>query len=216
MQAWEHHASVGLERVIDAVVDVAAPTPGVSVIDLGCGSGQLSLPMARKGAKVMAVDISPKMIDSLDRRAAELGLEIETAALPVQELEIEPSSVDLVVSNYAMHHLYDDEKRAVVVAATSWLKPGGRLVFGDMMFGRGATQADREIIASKVRVMLRRGPAGWWRIAKNAGRFWFRIRERPLPMDTWLQILRTAGLEDVRGIRVVSEAAVVVGTKPAT
>lgn len=214
MQAWEHHASIGLERVIDAVVDEAKPAPGMSVIDLGCGSGQLSLPMARKGAKVRAVDISPKMIESLDRKAAELGLQVETAALPVQELEVAPASVDLVVSNYAMHHLYDDEKRAVMIAAARWLKPGGRLVLGDMMFGRGATQADREIIASKVRVMLGRGPAGWWRIAKNAGRFWFRIRERPLPMETWLEILRTAGLVDVRGLRVVSEAAVVVGTKP--
>ena len=215
MLAWEHHGAAGLERVIDAVVAAAAPTEGIRVVDLGCGNGQLTLPLARSGARVMAVDISPRMIESLERNAAQEGLQIETAAVPAQELKVEPASVDLVVSNYAMHHLYDGEKRAVLAAAVTWLKPGGRLVLGDMMFGRGASKQDREIIGSKLRVMLRRGPAGWWRITKNVVRFTFRMRERPLPLETWVQMFRTAGLQDVQGTRVVSEAAVVVGKKPA-
>jgi len=212
--AWEHHASGGLERVVDAVVDAASSVEGKAVVDLGCGNGQLSLPLARRGAHVLAVDISERMIESVARKAAGEGLRIETAVRPAQELVVGAGSMDLVVSNYAMHHLYDDEKRAVLVAAVGWLKPGGRVVFGDMMFGRGATKQDREIIGSKVRVMLRRGPAGWWRIAKNAARFMFRVRERPLPMETWVQMFREAGLADVQGARVVAEAAVVTGTKP--
>lgn len=213
--AWEHHGTAGLERVVDAVLAEAAPTVGKTVIDLGCGNGQLSLPLARKGALVTAVDISARMIETLEEKAAEEGARIETMALPIQELKIRAASVDLVVSNYMMHHLYDDEKRAVVASAVTWLKPGGRLVLGDMMFGRGATRQDREIIASKVRVMLSRGPSGWWRITKNAARFLLRVRERPLPMERWVQMLQSAGLEDVRGIRVFAEAAIVVGTKPA-
>lgn len=213
--AWEHHAAVGLEQVVTAVVAVAAPTEGISIVDLGCGTGQLSLRLARAGAKVMAVDISPMMIAVLDRKAAEYALQIETAALPLQEVTIEPASVDVVVSNYVMHHIHDDEKRAALASAVSWLRPGGRLIVGDMMFGRGATKQDREIIRTKVRVMARRGPAGWWRIAKNAARFSLRVRERPLPMQTWIEMLRSAGLGDVQGVRVIAEAAVVVGTKPA-
>ncbi len=213
-QAWEHHGAAGLDRVIDAVVGAAAPAGGKSVVDLGCGNGQLSLPLARNGGRVLAVDISARMIETLEHKARAEKLEVETAVCPAQELAIGAASVDLVVSNYAMHHLYDDEKRAVLASAATWLRPGGRVVFGDMMFGRGATKQDREIIGSKIRVMLRRGPAGWWRIAKNVARFTLRMRERPLPMETWLQMFRDAGLVEVQGTRVVAEAAVVTGTKP--
>ncbi len=214
VHAWEHHGAVGLERVVEAALDAAGPVEGKTAIDLGCGNGQLSLPLARLGARVLAVDISAGMVESLEQKAADEGLDIETAIRPVQELTVSPGSVDLVVSNYAMHHLYDEEKRAVLAAAATWLRPGGRLVFGDMMFGRGSSAQDRAIIGSKVRVMLRRGPAGWWRIAKNAARFSFRIRERPLPMERWVEMFQAAGLGDVRGIRVIAEAAVVVGTRP--
>lgn len=213
-QAWERHGAVGLERVVDAVLDAAGATPRIVAVDLGCGNGQLSLPLARRGARVLAVDISSRMIETLERSASAEGLCIRTSVGPIQELTIEPSSVDLVVSNYAMHHLYDEEKRAVVRASVDWLTPGGRLVLGDMMFGRGVTRQDREIIGAKVRVMLRRGPAGWWRVAKNAARFALRVRERPLPMEAWVEIFEDAGLVDVRGTRVVAEAAVVVGAKP--
>jgi SAM-dependent methyltransferase len=214
VHVWEHHGAAGLERVIEAVLAEVGAADHPRVVDLGCGNGQLSLPLARRGAHVLAVDISTRMIESVKRRAAAEGLEIQTQAVPAQELTIAPGSVDVVVSNYAMHHLYDDEKRAVLAAALTWLRPGGRVVIGDMMFGRGATKQDREIISAKVRVMLRRGPAGWWRIAKNVARFTLRMRERPLPMDAWCAMFWEVGLADVQARRVVAEAAVVAGTKP--
>ena len=53
-------------------------------------------------------------------------------------------------------------QRALFPRIRGWLRPGGRLVIGDMMFGRGADAQDRAIIASKARSLLRRGPGGWW------------------------------------------------------
>lgn len=214
-QSWEHHGSVGLERVVDAVVAAAAPRPGAVAVDLGCGGGQLAIPLARRGAKVIAVDISPKMIEVLDAKAAELGLDVTTRVSAVQKVALPTESLDLVVSNYAMHHLKDAEKAATVRAAASWLRPGGRLVVGDMMFGRGGASRDREIIAAKARVLLGRGWSGWWRLAKNVVRFGLRLRERPLPVAAWEQIFESAGLLDVRAEFVVAEAAIVSGTKPA-
>jgi len=205
---------VGLERVIDAVVEVADPRPGMTVVDLGCGGGQLTIPLAQRGATVTGVDISPKMIAVLEEKATDLGLAVSTKVSALQDVAMAPQSLDLVVSNYTMHHLHDHEKEAAVRAAVSWLRPGGRLVVGDMMFGRGGESRDRAIIAAKVRVMLGRGLAGWWRLAKNAFRFGLRLRERPIPMARWERLFEAAGLVDVKITPVVAEAAIVSGTKP--
>jgi ubiquinone/menaquinone biosynthesis C-methylase UbiE len=165
--------------------------------------------------RVVAVDISQAMIDLLADNARSAGVtNIEGIAEAVEHLVIEAGSVDLVVSNYVLHHLRDQDKAAAIVQATTWLRPGGRIVVGDMMFGRGGDARDREIISSKVTLMLKKGPAGWWRIAKNASRYLLRVQERPISTSAWIAIFRSAGLVDVEAIPVVNEAAVVRGTRP--
>lgn len=212
--AWHHEGAVGLESVFGAVLAAADARPGMEAVDLGCGSGQLSVPLARQGAHVTGYDISPRMIEMVKARAAEEHLEhLSGQVTPIERLQLPPASVDLVVSNYALHHLRDQDKRAVVRSAAEWLRPGGLLVVGDMMFGRGRTKRDRDIIRSKAVTMLRRGPAGWWRLAKNALRFGFRVREQPVAMDVWVEYFRSAGLVDVSPRTVVAEAGIVVGRK---
>lgn len=213
--SWDHHGVTGLPAIIAAVLARANVEEGGVAVDLGCGTGALALPLAERGAKVTGVDLSPGMTELLEKKAAEAGLTVTSVVAPIEHLELPAESVDLVVSNYTLHHLRDPDKQAVVRAAAGWLRPGGRLVIGDMMFGRGATSRDREIIGSKIKVMLRRGPAGWWRIAKNVGRFSLRLQERPVTMETWTRYLEAAGFVGVTAEPVVSEAAVVTGTKPA-
>ncbi len=216
--SWDRQAaeSPGLTRVVERVVDESAPRSGERVVDLGCGSGQLALRIAPSVAEVVGVDVSPAMIALLEERARAGGLtNVVGRSEAIEQLAFEPESVDLVVSNYVLHHLRDEDKEAAVRKAAGWLRPGGRLVVGDMMFGRGGEARDRRIIAAKIVLMLRKGPAGWWRIAKNAGRFVFRVQERPIPMGAWVAMLERAGFVDVRAAPVVNEAAVVRGTKPA-
>ena len=216
-ESWDHGAAnnPGLVKVVERVVAEAAPQAGMTVIDIGCGSGQLTLRVAPHVARAIGVDISPAMIDLLHKNAERAGLKnIEGRAAPIERLEIEPASVDLVISNYALHHLRDRDKQAAVVAASRWLRPGGKLVIGDMMFGRGADARDREIISSKVALMLKKGPAGWWRIVKNASRYLLRFQERPVSITAWIEMFKAAGLAEVVGIPVVNEASVVRGTKP--
>ena len=89
----------------------------------------------------VAVDISTAMSQSLAERAAQAGLHNVSAEVSdLRRFRLPPASVDLVVSNYALHHLADADKRIVVTQAARWLRPGGRLVIADMMFGRGASQ----------------------------------------------------------------------------
>jgi hypothetical protein len=87
-------------------------------------------------------------------------------------------------------------------------------VIGDMMFGRGGDARDRQIIGSKLSHLVRKGPGGWWRIAKNGGRFLLRFQERPVSMSAWTAMFAKAGLTEVEALPVVNEAAVVRGTKP--
>lgn len=215
--SWDHGAAnnPGLVRVVEKVVAEAAPSPGARVVDLGCGSGQLTLRVAPAVGSVVGVDVSQAMIDLLAENAAHAGVtNVEGRAVPIEHLDFAPGSVDVVISNYALHHLRDPDKALAVRKAASWLAPGGRLVIGDMMFGRGGDARDREIISSKLVVMLKKGPAGWWRIAKNAGRYLLRFQERPISMQAWVALFEQAGLVGVEAFPVVNEAAVVRGAKP--
>jgi hypothetical protein len=82
------------------------------------------------------------------------------------------------------------------------------------MFGRGIASDDRAIICQKISDLIGRGPAGWWRILKNAGRFLLRFQEKPLRPAVWQSMLLAAGFEEVRAFHVASEAHVVSATKP--
>lgn len=214
---WDHGAgdNPGLVKVVQQVLAEARPTGTERAVDLGCGSGQVSLALAPKVASLLAVDISEKMISLLLENARLRGVgNIDARSVPIEQFECQPGSVDLVVTNYALHHLRDEDKPKVIGRVWEWLSPGGRLVIGDMMFGRGFEARDREIIASKLSVLLRKGPGGWWRIAKNAGRFLFRAQERPVSVVAWAGMLERAGFVEVASVAVVNEAAVVSGRKP--
>ncbi len=127
-------------------------------------------------------------------------------------LELPDSSVDLVVSNYALHHLTNDDKVALVGRVSRWLRPGGRLVVADMMFGRGTSRRDRAIIRGKLLSLARLGPGGLWRIAKNLWRFGVRRgTEMPASPDFWRGALSASGFEAISFDPVVAEAGVVTG-----
>lgn len=212
---WDHHGVLGLDKIIAAVVgETVALHPGLAV-DIGAGTGAIAIPIASSCGRVVAVDVSQAMLDRLSERAAAEGVtNLETVAAPAERLELDAGSVDVVVSNYALHHLLDADKERFVHQAAGWLRPGGWIVIGDMMLGRGGDVEDRAIIASKVGLMLRRGPAGWWRIAKNAYRLLTRTAERPISMAAWTRLLEQAGFVEVTARRVVNEAGLVKGRLP--
>jgi len=212
---WDQHGSAGLTKVTAAALEAADIKPEDLVVDLGCGTGQISLPLAARGAQVLAVDVSSAMVRKLQAEASARGLQcLDALALPIEELVLPAGSVDLVISSYALHHLRDPDKGDLVSAAFGWLRPGGRLVVADMMFGRGASSRDRAIIRSKLAALARKGPGGWWRIAKNAARFLLRVQERPVSMAAWTTMLTRAGFVEITATDIVAEAGLVTGQRP--
>ena len=213
--SWDQHGSAGLTAVTAAVLEAADVKPDAQIVDLGCGTGQISLPLATRGARVLAVDVSPAMVRRLESQARSQGTEsLDGLVMPIEELVLPSRSVDLVVSSYALHHLRDADKARLVSSAYGWLSPGGRLVVADMMFGRGGSSADRAIIRSKLAALARKGPGGWWRIAKNTARYLLRVQERPVSMGRWTAMLTAAGFEEVTAGPIRAEAGLVTGRRP--
>ena len=69
--------------------------------------------------------------------------------------------------------------------------------------------------AQKATAFAVRGPAGWWRIAKNLTRYGLGVgHEHPAPPQFWELALRDAGFTDVRFEPIVAEAGIVSGTRP--
>jgi ubiquinone/menaquinone biosynthesis C-methylase UbiE len=219
VEQWHSHvtSAAAFEQLLTDLIELAAPRPADSCVDLGAGTGFVTMALARLTSSVLAVDISGAMISALAERAAEEGLRhVATQVSDLRDLRLRPESTDLVVSSYALHHLADPDKRALVARAARWLRPGGRLVIGDMMFGRGMSPRDRAILRQKVAALAAKGPGGLWRIAKNLTRYGLRVgQERPATPEFWLAALRDAGLADVVFRPVVAEAGLVRGIRPA-
>ncbi len=214
--SWDRRSSIGLEKVTSAVLGAVSVRPGSQALDIGCGSGQLSLPLAEQGARVLAIDPSQVMISRLEKSAEQQALiGFECLATPIERLSLPAESVDLIVSSYALHYLRDVDKGRLVAAAYHWLRPGGTLVVADMMFGRGVTSHDRAIIRSKIGALAKKGIGGWWRIAKNTYRYLIRAQERPVSISTWATMFARAGFKGITASSIVNEAGLVTGHRPA-
>ncbi len=218
VQQWHSHvtSAVAFEQLLEDMLKIAAPRPADACVDLGAGTGFVTMALAPLTSSVLAVDISGAMASALAARAQQDGLgNVSTQVGDLSTFDLRPSSTDLVVSSYALHHLVDADKRALVTRSAQWLRPGGRLVIADMMFGRGASRRDRDILRQKVVALAAKGPGGWWRIAKNLVRYGLGVgQEHPATPEFWQAALRDAGFTDVTFHPVVAEAGIVSGVRP--
>ncbi len=102
------------------------------VADLGAGEGTLAQMLARQADRVIAVDLSPKMVEfgsELARRHDLKNLEYRLG--DIEEPPLEDASVDLAFLSQALHHAGSPEK--ALAEAFRILKPGGRLVVLDLL-----------------------------------------------------------------------------------
>jgi ubiquinone/menaquinone biosynthesis C-methylase UbiE len=111
-----------------AIVEAAGEVAGRPVLELGCGTGDLTLHLVARGARLTALDISPGMVELVrERIACHLqGREARLLVAPAEATGLEAGSFDLVVGTYVIHHV--DVERAAAEAARL-LRPGGRCLF---------------------------------------------------------------------------------------
>lgn len=220
---WDRHVAhadalsrtPGFQNLRNAIIARAQPSPAEHALDIGVGTGLLALPLAERCAVVWAIDVSPAMIDHLRRSVAERSLaNLHSMVGSATTLPLADASVSLVVSNYCFHHLREEGKRRLLAEAHRVLTPGGRLVFGDMMFGWSPTvRRNRQVIGSKVRSMASHGPAGFARIARNALKVMIGASEHPAPPSWWREALRSAGFVEVEIECLSHEGAIAMARK---
>jgi trans-aconitate methyltransferase len=104
------------------------PKPRERILDVGCGTGQLTAEIAKSGAEVIGLDQSREMITAARGNYPELQFEVADIATTEYDCEF-----DAVFSNAALHWVRNQQGAIAAIARA--LKPGGRLVFE--MGGRG-------------------------------------------------------------------------------
>lgn len=121
-------------------VDRALIKPGDSVLDVGCGTGAVTLlaKMRAANGKVYGIDPAPEMIAVAQKKAAHKNLDIDFRVGVIEALPFPDASVDVVTSSLMMHHLPEDLKRRGLAEIYRVLKPGGRLLIADFMRPTGS------------------------------------------------------------------------------
>lgn len=123
---YDEHATPTNMRLGDEVLDRIDLRAGERVLDAAAGAGATSIPAARRGARVLATDIAPAMLEHLGARARAEGLsDLETRVMDCHALELEDDLFDVAVSQFGIM-LVEDLPRALR-ELTRVTRPGGRV-----------------------------------------------------------------------------------------
>ncbi len=118
------------ERAVkQQLIEQARIATGMTVVDLGCGTGTLALMIkqAHPGAHVIGVDVDAKILGIARAKIDAAGADVELRQGLVQEVGLAPASVDRVLTSLVLHHLTTDEKLSALHTLHGALKPGGEL-----------------------------------------------------------------------------------------
>src|SRR5580692_1046920 len=160
------------------------PCTGLTLLDIGCGGGLLSEPMARLGFAVTGADASEKNIGTARTHAAQSGLGVDYRCATAEALATEGASFDLILNMEVVEHVAD--LNGFLASCTAMLKPGG-LMFVATLNRTLKSLALAKIGAEYILGWLPRGTHDW-------NRFLLPSELQKMLEDTGLNILKLQGV----------------------
>jgi len=120
-------------RFKERLLDEAALAPGQRVLDLGCGTGTLTVWAKQRepGIDIAGIDGDPAVLRRAKRKATDAGLVIDFREALADDLPFEDASFDRVLTSLVFHHLPRDVKDRAAAEVARVLRPGGELHVAD-------------------------------------------------------------------------------------
>jgi ubiquinone/menaquinone biosynthesis C-methylase UbiE len=149
--AYMKKATFGREQALrKTTVKLAGIKPGDSVLEVGCGTGTLTL-AAKKAAgasgKVYGIDIIPGMIEASQHKAAQAHEEITFKLGGIDNIPFPENHFDVVLCSFMIFHMSDETRRKGIAEIRRVLKPGGGLLVLDLAL---PTQPFQRAIAQRL------------------------------------------------------------------
>lgn len=135
----------GYKRVLGEIYRRLRETQARSVLDIGCGTGVLGAKLCAAGVDVTGLDFSQEMLKNARERMPEARLIQWDFGKGLPE-KVKTGAYDAVICTYAIHHLTNGGKAALFEEMVRCLRPGGRIMIGDIAFetaqARGECRAE--------------------------------------------------------------------------
>jgi SAM-dependent methyltransferase len=122
---WDPVFDRWLGPATELMLDLAGVEPGTRVIDIAAGSGGQSIAAGRRGATVLATDISSNILEEAERAARAAGIStIATRVVDGEDLDVEPGTFDVAISRLGL--MYMPDKQGSLAQVRRALRDGGK------------------------------------------------------------------------------------------
>jgi ubiquinone/menaquinone biosynthesis C-methylase UbiE len=122
----DHNPLIAIEE--GPTLELIGDVKGKRVLDIGCGTGRYCLHLAKKGAKVVGIDSSPKMLEYAQRKVTP-DCQFELHLGKIEEIDFPSKHFDIVVSALTLSHI--SKLEPVIKKTSRILKSKGRLIISD-------------------------------------------------------------------------------------
>lgn len=123
----------GYRSILNAIYNEILAKPRCTVLDIGFGTGTLTSRLYESGCTIYGQDFSQRMIQLAQEKMPEAKLYQGDFSLGLVP-ELEAQQYDFITATYSLHHLTDSQKAEFLPHLKSLLRPGGKLLIGDVAF----------------------------------------------------------------------------------